>query len=204
MTFLLFSHGAAWSADPILLNDIQPVNLDGEFWKKGDVFLSLRNLSMIMLYRPSSNQIIWKRTGPFLHQHDIDILDNHRISVFNNRSIHNAVSTGNIVDGSNEVIIYDFKTDKYLSYLRDSLIENNVRSITEGRSEILPNGDLLIEESNYGRTLYFNSDGSLRWTHVNRGENGKVYRIGWSRILYTQEDVQTVKRVLGNKGQCNE
>ena len=24
--------------DPIHLNDIQPVNFDGEFWKKGDVF----------------------------------------------------------------------------------------------------------------------------------------------------------------------
>ena len=72
--------------DPIHLNDIQPVNFDGEFWKKGDVFLSLRHQSMVLLYRPSTNEIIWKGTGPFFHQHDVDILDNHRISIFNNNS----------------------------------------------------------------------------------------------------------------------
>ena len=109
-----------------------------------------------------------------------------------------------IVDGHNEVIIYDFKTNEYSSYLKDSLIENDVRTITEGRSQILTNGDLFIEETNYGRTLYFNADGSLRWTHVNRAENGNVYVVGWSRILYTEEDIQTVNNFLTNKGTCNE
>ena len=70
--------------------------------------------------------------------------------------------------------------------------------------EILKNGDLLIEESNYGRTLYFNADGSLKWTHLNRAENGNVHAVGWSRILYTEEDLQTVNNFLINKGTCNE
>jgi hypothetical protein len=172
------------------------------FGKKGDVFLSLRHQSMILLYRPSTNKIIWEGTGPFFHQHDVDILDNHRISIFNNNS-KNFVD-GDIVDGHNEVIVYDFKTDTYSSYLKDSLIKNDVRTITEGRSEIHPNGELFIEETNYGRTLFFNSDGSLRWTHVNRAENGNIYTVGWSRILYTPEDIQSVKKVLTNKGACNE
>ena len=205
MSYILFSNGNSISNDPIHLNDIQPVNFDGEFWKKGDVFLSLRNMSMVMLYRPYSNRIIWMGTGPFLHQHDVDILDEHRISVFNNRSINNIdASKGNFVDGHNEVIIFDFKTNKYSSHLKDSLIENDVKTVSQGRSEILPNDELFIEESNYGRTLFFNSDGSLRWTHVNRAENGNVYTVGWSRILYTSEDIQSVKKVLTNKGACNE
>ena len=188
--------------DPIHLNDIQPVNYDSQYWKKGDVFLSLRHQSMVLLYRPSTNQIIWKKTGPFFHQHDIDILDNHRISIFNNNS-KNFVD-GGVVDGHNEVIIYDFKTNEYSSYLKDSLIENDVRTITEGRSQILPNGDLIIEESNFARTLYFNTDGSLRWSHVNRAEDGSVYIVGWSRILYTQKDIQNVNNFLDIKGICNE
>lgn len=205
MSYLLFSNGNSISNDPIHLNDIQPVNFDGEFWKKGDVFLSLRNLSMVMLYRPYSNRIIWMGMGPFLHQHDVDILDEHRISVFNNRSINNIdASKPNFVDGHNEVIIYDFKTNKYSSHRKDSLIKNVVKTVSQGRSEILPNDELFIEESNYGRTLFFNSDGSLRWTHVNRAENGNVYTAGWSRILYTPEDIQSVKKVLTNKGDCNE
>lgn len=202
LEYLLFAHGNDYEKDPIHLNDIQPVSFDGEFWKKGDVFLSLPNQSMILLYRPSTNEIIWKGTGPFFHQHDVDILDEHRISIFNNNSKNFEV--GGVVDGHNEVIIYDFETNEYSSYLKDSLIENDIRTLTEGRSQILLNGDLFIEESNYGRTLYFNADGSLRWTHVNRANDGNVYRVGWSRILYTEKDLQTVNNFLTNKGTCNE
>ncbi len=203
LEYLLFSVGDRYfDKDPIHLNDIQPVDFDGEYWKKGDVFLSLRHQSMVLLYRPSTNEIIWKGTGPFFHQHDVDILDEHRISVFNNDAKDFYI--GEIVDGHNEVIIYDFKTNEYSSYLKESLIENDVRTDTLGVSQILPNGDLFIEESNYGRTLYFNQDGSLRWAHVNRADNRNVYFVGWSRILYTQEDIQTVNNFLNNGEKCNE
>ena len=203
LEYLLFSVGDSYfDVDPIHLNDIQPVNFDGKFWKKGDVFLSLRHQSMVFLYRPSTNEIIWKGTGPFYHQHDVDILDKNRISIFNNNS-KNFIDA-DVVDGHNEVIIYNFKTNEYSSYLKDSLIENDVRTLDQGRSQILTNRDLFIEETNYGRTLYFNADGSLRWTHVNRADDGNVYKVGWSRILYTQEDIQTVNNFLTNKGTCNE
>ena len=136
-------------------------------------------------YRPSTNQIIWIGNGPYLHQHDVDIIDDHRIAIFNNNSI-NVVGNINIVKGYNEVNIYNFKTGEYSSYLKNSLKENDVRTITQGRSEILPNGDLFVEESNYARTLYFNSDGSLRWSHFNRAADGKLYRLG-GREFCTQK-----------------
>ena len=203
LEYLLFSVGNNFfNSDPIHLNDIQPVNFDGKFWKKGDVFLSLRHQSMVLLYRPLTNEIIWKGTGPFFHQHDVDILDNQRISIFNNNSKNFA--DGNFVDGHNEVIIYDFEKNEYSSYLKLSLSNNEVRTVTNGTSQILPNGDLFVEETVYGRTLYINADGTLRWTHVNRSENGKVYRVGWSRILYTEEDIKTVNDFLDNRENCNE
>jgi hypothetical protein len=203
LEYLLFSAGdPQFDRDPIHLNDIQPVKFDTDYWKNGDVFLSLRHQSMVLLYRPSSNEIIWKGTGSTFHQHDVDILDDHRISIFNNNS--KDFVNGDVVDGHNEVIIYDFKTNEYSSYLKNSLVKHDVRTIREGRSEILLNSDLFIEESNYARTLYFNADGSLRWTHVNRANNGDVYGVGWSRILYTQEDIQTVNNFLKNKRACYE
>ena len=203
LEYLLFSVGdSQFELDPIHLNDIQPVNADGKHWKKGDVFLSLRHQSMVLLYRPTTNEIIWKGIGPFFHQHDVDIIDDHRISIFNNNSKY--FVDGDTVDSHNEVIIYDFETDTYSSYLKDSLFENDVRTITEGRGQILPNGDLFIEETNYARTLYFNADGSLKWSHVNRADDGLVYALGWSRILYTQDDIQTVNNLLESKGSCNE
>lgn len=204
LNYLLFAHGNDYEFDPIHLNDIQPVDYDSEYWKKGDVFLSLRSQSMVVLYRPSTNEIIWKGTGPFLHQHDVDILDNSRISVFNNRSI-NIIGNGdvNIVDGYNEVNIFDFKTKEYSSYLKNSLSKNKVMSKAEGRSQILPNGDMYIEESDFARTIYFNSDGSIRWQHLNRAKNGKVYGVGWSRIIYTKNDILDVNNFLKSRNKCN-
>ena len=200
LEYLLFAR-QKFSNDPIHINDIQPVNFDSDYWKKGDVFLSLRNQSMVLLYRPKTNQIIWKGTGPFFHQHDVDILDDHRISVFNNRAIQ--VSGGeNIVDGHSEVNIYNFKTNKYSSYLKDSLLKDDVKTVFAGRSEILPNGDLMVEETFSGRTLFYNSDGSLRWTHLNRADNGNVYGIAWSRILYTKDDILNVNNFLNSNITC--
>ena len=202
LEYLLFAHGNGFESDPIHLNDIQPVNSNGKFWQKGDVFLSLRNQSMILLYRPSTNKVIWKGTGPIFQQHDIDILNDHTISIFNNNSKN--LKDGRVVDGHNEVIIYDFKLDEYSSYQNDSLIKNEVRTITAGLSQILSNGDLFIEETDYGRTLYFDNDGSLRWTYVNRADNGKNYILAWSRILYNKEDIQIVNNFLQTRGKCND
>tara|TARA_B100000767_G_scaffold227782_1_gene217878 strand:+ start:582 stop:1952 length:1371 start_codon:yes stop_codon:yes gene_type:complete len=203
LEYLLFSIGDqdSFGIDPVHLNDIQPVDSDGEYWKKGDVFLSLRHQSMVLLYRPFTNKIIWKGVGPLFHQHDVDILDKHRVSIFNNNS--KDFIGGDSVDGHNEVVIYDFKTKKYSSYLSESLFKFDVRTVTNGRSEILENGDLIIEETNFGRTMYINTDGTLRWSHVNRAGNGNVYGVGWSRILHKATDIEIVNNFLRTKGGCN-
>ena len=205
LEYLLFSTSTDlknFIRDPIHLNDIQPVDFSGEFWKKGDVFLSLRHQSMVLLYRPLTNKIIWKGTGPFFHQHDVDILNNHTISIFNNNS--KFFKYGDTVDGHNQVLIYDFKTNEYSSYMNDSLIKSDVRTITEGRNQILKNGDLFVEETNTGRTLYFNSDGSLRWTYLNRSDNNKIYAVSWSRIIYNNSDIEIVKNFLQSVDKCND
>jgi len=199
----LFGYGHIYMRDPFHLNDIQPVNFDGKYWKKGDLFLSLRNQSMIVLYRPSTNKIVLKIQGPFFNQHDVDILDEFRISIFNNR-MQKSYDNKLRVDGNNEVIIYNFKNGQFSSYLKNSLIENDVRTINQGLSEILPNGDLFVEEQNFGRTLYFNSNGTLRWTHLNRSKNRGIYPIGWSRILYTEEDISNVNNFLNKKSNCDD
>ena len=198
LKFLLFPSPWFYSGDPIHLNDIQPVLTDGPYWKTGDLFLSARNQSMIILYRPSTNKILWKGgQGHISAQHDVDILDDNRISIFNNNAIRSIDVVKNVeIDGNNEVVIYDFKTDSYSKYLNESLIQYDVKTVSAGRSQILVNNDLFIEEQNYGRILYFNKDGTLQWQYVNRADNGKVYLVKWSRILYKPEDIKKVHKIL--------
>ena len=177
--------------DPIHINDVQPINVDGKYWKKGDVFISLGHQSMIILWRPSSEEIVWKYESNIFHQHDVNIVSEHQISIFNNNRKY-YYPNKDIVDGNNQILIFNFDTDSISSYLSKSLVREDVRTISQGRSNILENNDLFIEETDYAKILYFNADGSLRWTHINRAEDGNVYRVGWSRILYTEEEIQTV------------
>ena len=182
--------------DPIHLNDIQPVLNDTEYWKKGDVFLSLRNQSMVVLYRPSTNEIIWSSYGHLSGQHDVDIIGVGKISIFNNDMVRGI--DGFFVENLNEIVTYDFATDTYETYLQDSLKENDVRTISEGLHQILANGDLFIEETNYGRSLYLNSNGTLQWQHINRASDGKVYRTNWSRIYFEDADIERIDNMLAN------
>ena len=139
---------------------------------------------MVLLYRPSNNKIIWKSVGHFFQQHDVDIIDNHRISIFNNNS-KNFVDR-NRVDGHNKVVIYDFKSNEYSEYLSDSFREHDIRTITQGLSEILPNGDLFVEETNSPE--YFTlTQTALWWSYLNRGNDNNTYTLGWSRILATDD-----------------
>tara|TARA_B100001123_G_C15230615_1_gene995007 strand:+ start:102 stop:1472 length:1371 start_codon:yes stop_codon:yes gene_type:complete len=189
--------------DPIHLNDIQPVNYDSQFWKKGDVFISLGHQQMVLLFRPSSDEVIWKLESNIFHQHDIDILNEHKISIFNNNRKY-VFGNKSIIDGNNEILIYNFINEEISGYLSDALNREDVRTVSDGLSEILPNGNLFIEETNYGRILLFNADGSLRWTYVNRAADGYIYNMGWSRILYEEEDINIIKKVLNSKDKCSE
>ena len=195
LDYLIFGRGEKiLNENPIHLNDIQPVMSDGEYYKKGDLFLSLRHLSMILLYRPSSNKIIWKGSGPFYHQHDVNILDDHRISVFNNNS--KAFYDGEKVDGSNEIIIYDFKTGVYSQYNKNTFIKHKIVSRTEGRGEILKNGNFFVEETNYGRTMFFSGNGDLIWEHINKDDSNKLSVVGWSRLYVNLREINMIDKIF--------
>ncbi|MFN0115359.1 MAG: arylsulfotransferase family protein [Paracoccaceae bacterium] len=173
-----------YDPDPVHLNDIEPVLSDGPYWKKGDLFLSMRGPSAVLLYRPSTDEIVWFKSGPWLRQHDVDILDDHRISVFSNNTVN--YGKGDRVADASEVMIYDFATDAVTSPWKDRLKELKVMTTFEGLSDILPGGDIFIEEENSGRLVVLSPDGAVRAQYVNRAPDGTVYRMGWSRWV-TQE-----------------
>ena len=182
-------------ADPIHLNDIEPVNSSGLYWEKGDVFLSLGHLNMIALYRPSAEKLVWWTQRQLNHQHDIDILNDHEISIFDNNRIMSG--DGDVVKGSNEILVYDFATDQMRSLIKPNLRDHDVRTISQGLSEILDNGNIFVEETNYGRLLEFNSDGQLEWEYINRASDGLVYMLNWSRI-FTGKKASRLREFLAN------
>ncbi len=178
---VVYSHNK-YDEDPIHLNDVQPVLFDGPYWKKGDLFISLRNPSMIALYRPSADEVVWRRQGPWLMQHDVDIISDHEIAVYNNNAV--AAPTGGKTVGSNDIIIYDFATGKTREPFTAGFEKNQIRTVTNGLFRLLPDGSVMVEEHDYGRLLAMTPDGEVRWGFINRAaKDGRVFQLGWSRAV---------------------
>ena len=209
LAHLLFGFVYFPTPDPLHLVDIQPALSDGSHWQRGDVLISLKYLSTVLLYRPSTNRLLWHSIGHTNFQSDVDFAGESSIVIFdNNTPIYlkaNAKSHGQPdllfkkVNGHSKVLVYDFASDQYSHHLDDALRTYEVRTAVRGRSQILPNGDLFVEESEFGRLLYFSSDGSLLWSHVNRGEDDRVYAMGASRILYRDQEVALVQDFRAQK-----
>lgn len=167
--------------DPIHLNDIQPALSDSPHWKRSDLFLSLRHPDAIVQYRPSTNEVIWSRQGPWMMQHDVDIVSDHEIAIFNNNTAK--LDAGEYVVGTNDTIIYDFESDQTYAPYSSGYKINEIRTATEGRSEVLPDGELFVEEQNHGRLLKMNAAGDITWQYINRATDGRVYLVRWSRYM---------------------
>lgn len=180
----LFAMGM-YNDDPTHLNDIEPVKSDGPYWKKGDVFLSLRNVSAIMLYRPSNGQIVWMKRGPWLSQHDVDILDDHRISIYDNQGQDRGMMT--FVEAHSSIKVYDFANDTVTNRHDDVMKAQAIRTTTAGLYTELQDGSALIEDVTNARMLMLRPDGRIGAEYVNRAEDGSVYHLGWSRYVSKQE-----------------
>ena len=54
--------------------------------------------------------------------------------------------------------------------------------MTGGRSEVLANGDLYIEETDFGRILKGNQK-EIVWQYVQRVDEKSAAVLGWSRLI---------------------
>ena len=180
--------------DPLHLNDIEPAFQDTKYWKKGDLFLSIRDQNAVIHYRPSSNRVINVITGPFAQQHDVDIISDKEISIFNNNQFikNNKYS---------EVLVYNFETKTFKKLFNDQLQKNNFKTRTNGLSEIFRDGALMVEETIHGRIILFNNQGQKEWEYVNKDKNGDIGRIFWSRIIEDELFIKNFKLMVENK-QC--
>ena len=179
---------------PLHVNDVEPVLRDGPFWRRGDLFVSLRANSVVLLYRPATGEVVWLQQGPWLHQHDVDVVGDSEISVFSN----NAAITrggGHRVLGANEVYVHDFATGEARSPWREAMRRHDVRTVTMGGAVLSDDGGLMVEENDFGRVLRLSADGALRWSYVNRASDGRVYRLGWSRYLEADYGAEVARSV---------
>ncbi len=182
--------------DPIHLNDVQPALKTTAWYNEGDVFLSFRNCSALMHYRPSTNKVIRLIEGMFYTQHDIDFLNDSTLVFFNNnahtiwsgrpgnwRVADQRIDAGGFYSNT---MAYDFSGDSLYYYENEVYKANNIHTFTEGMQEPLPDGSLWIEEQNSGK-LWVVKNGEVLYRNVLKSHHdGHHHLPNWTRILTSQ------------------
>jgi hypothetical protein len=184
---LIFGFGGlGFQDDPIHLNQITPALEGGRFWARGDLLISARHLSTVFLYRPSTNKIIWYKTGPWLNQHSVMFVGEESISVFDN-NVFGANPTleppFQSESDTNRFWVFNFSTNALEQPYATVLQAARVRTVTEGRGHIVSGNRLFVEETNFGRHLMLTETG-VQWSRLNHIRNDEdLGRVAWSRYI---------------------
>lgn len=181
--------------DPIHMNQISIAPSTTDHWQQGDILISARNMSTIFLYRPSTGRIVWYKTGPWMNQHSSAFVGDHQISVFDNNVIVEQGANSFLTPKSiNRVMVYDFKTNQVSEPYAKLLEEAKPVSVTEGRAQILNDGGLFLEETNFGRHLRFTKE-QLLWSRINDYDEKRIGMVAWSRYLTPEEVAEPLKAI---------
>jgi outer membrane protein assembly factor BamB len=147
--------------DRIHPNDIEVIEDEfashHSFMKPGMLLISLRDIDSLVLFDPTTKAITWAMRGPWIRQHDPDLLGNGHILLFDNR--------GHDTDGSGSRIIeFDPASGKVL-WAYAGTVRRPFRSDKAGGQERLPNGNTLISEDDGGRVFEVTTDGQIVWEY---------------------------------------
>jgi len=145
-------------------------------FEEGDLLLSLRNLNLLMVIDHDTGEIKWTQTGPFLRQHDADFLATGQIAVFDNRRD----GSGARSFGSSRIIAIDPETG-LITTRYGARSGQRFHTETRGEQQWLPNGNILISESDRGHAFEVDPNGKIVWSYVNRWKNGSVGEISRAR-----------------------
>ena len=175
--------------EPVHLNCIEPVFNDTKYWKQGDVFINLKHKSQIVLYRPSTNKVINLIKGPFSMQHDIKVISDNKISIFNNNNF--------IYDNKySEVLIYDFESEQFSKIFSKELQKENFKTNLSGKSQILKDNSLFVVEQRHGRIILLDNKGQKEWEYINKSKNGDVGYVSGCRIIENKSFIKKFKSLI--------
>ena len=182
--------------DPLHLNDVEPALYASAFFEEDDLFLSFRNLQCILQFRPATGEVIRIIDGPLASQHDVDILGDSTLVIFNNNvQENNGVYTNKgdkypvskdeveLAHYHSEVTQYDLGTGTFTPLLADLMAEGGIMTASEGLQEALPDGRWFLEEQNSGELWVVGPEGVLYHDVHAAHHDGHHHLPNWTRVL---------------------
>ncbi len=137
---------------------------EGPQFKKGNVLVSLRLLSVIAIVDMDLGEVVWVMSGMWLMQHDPTLLPNGNVMLFDNMG-HGAGRKSKVVefDPLTQELIWMYAGDATTPFYTQMC----------GAAQRLPTGNTLITESDYGRAFEVTLGGSIVWEYVNPERSGE-------------------------------
>lgn len=147
----------------------------------GQVLLSFRELAggTVALLDVDKKKLVWAARGPWLSQHDADILPSGNIMVFDNRGHFGPYGKSRIVevDPATGGIVWQYKGSK----------GQRLQSLIRSDQQPLANGNVLITESDGGRLLEVTRDGEIVWEYINPVRGGpdkkRIPIVSWAQRI---------------------
>ncbi len=141
--------------DPFHTNSLEV--LDGTVplpaFASGNILITVRNMDCIAVLDPDSESIVWANRGRWQRPHEARVTPDGHLLLFDNRRF----------DGQSRVVEYDVVNDEILwTYTKPGFY-----SVGRGAEQLLPNGDVLVTESQKGRILEITRDGTIVWEYCN-------------------------------------
>ncbi|GHB06887.1 arylsulfotransferase family protein [Salinicola rhizosphaerae] len=170
--------------DPIHANAVDYIDAakarNFAFGKEGDLLLSFRETSSIGVFDPRTQKLTWATRGPWIRQHDPDVLPNGDIALFDNRGHFHTP------EGESRILEFDPRRMR-IAWQYTGTAEHPLESEIRGDQHRLDNGNTLISESDGGRLVEVTREGKIAWEYVvpTRGgpDNDLIPIIGWSQRL---------------------
>jgi hypothetical protein len=156
------------TGDTLHLNDVEVFSSDLEegVFRHGDIMISLRNVSTVLVFDPETLKIRYLETGNFTRQHDPDFIDGNTLSVFDN----NHIAPKNFGQQSRILVLSADSGDSAVWY-EGTDVEPFYTDIM-GKTQWLEDNNLLVTDSRNSRAFQLNADREIVWEFVNLVDDG--------------------------------
>ncbi|MDQ7821824.1 MAG: arylsulfotransferase family protein [Candidatus Eremiobacteraeota bacterium] len=126
--------------------------------KKGDMLICVRQLDTVAIVDPDRKKVLWQwGPGVLSMSHSPVLLDNNNILVFDNGTVEKHFSRIVEVDPFTKKIVYEYKGNPPQDFY----------TVEAGAVQALPNGNMLITESNRGKVFEVTRSGKVVWEFYN-------------------------------------
>jgi len=179
------------TGDIFHLNDVEELSSEmaGEYplFEAGDVLVSLRYLSLVLVIDPESKAVKWYATDPFFSQHDPDFVGNGWITLFDNNLDHTV--RGSVLGGSKIVALNPESGAAKQIYPTE--LSEPFYTGTGGKWQQLDNGNILVVEAQAGRIFESDDEGNTVWQWVHEQYNDSLIPevLEGTRYAYTPDQI---------------